>query len=94
MSKERRSPKPETAQRSGIASRLPPLTLSGFGYLAPLPAGSIRHLIIHSSFGIRHLPMIADFKYAFRSLGKNRSFTLVAILTLALGIEGKRAILA
>jgi hypothetical protein len=26
-----------------IASRLPPLTLSGCGHLAPLPAGSIRH---------------------------------------------------
>jgi hypothetical protein len=52
--------KPETAQRSGIASRLPPLTLSGFGYLAPLPAGSIRHLIIHSSFVIRNSSFAHD----------------------------------
>src|SRR5438309_2786254 len=36
--------------------------------------------------------MIADFKYALRSLGKRPGFAVVAIITLALGIGASTAI--
>ena len=36
--------------------------------------------------------MLSDLRFAFRSLGRNRSFTLVTVLTLALGIGSAAAI--
>lgn len=36
--------------------------------------------------------MLHDFRYAFRLLAGNRSFTLVAVLTLAMGIGINTAI--
>ena len=66
---------------------------SGAGYHHSIIRAS--SFLRHSSFGFRHYPqppyigcyrVMNDLKFAFRQLLKNPGFTVVAVVTLALGI--------